>query len=364
MARAFNFSAGPALLPESVIREAQDALWELEGTGMGLLEISHRSKAFEAVMDRARDRLTRLLRLAPDQEILFLHGGARTQFFQVPMNLLRGARATYFDTGVWSAGAIEEAARFGSVDVPFSSKATGYDHVPRDGSWGPLPEGTRYVHYTANNTVVGTEYDYVPTVKDAWLICDASSNILSRDIDGSRFDLIYAGAQKNLGPAGVTIVVIRKALLDAADRDLPSMLRYDIHAAKKSLYNTPATFAIYVVERMCAWIEGQGGVAAIEDRNARKAARLYAAIDASPLFRGKVRPDSRSRMNVTFTTGSPELDAKFVAEANANGLLGLKGHSSVGGLRASLYNAQPEEAVDVLVAFLGDFSARNPAPAT
>lgn len=361
MTRAFNFSPGPALMPESVLREAQDALWELEGSGMGVLEISHRSKAFEAVMDRARERLARLLRLAPDQEILFLHGGARTQFFQVPMNLLRGARATYFDTGIWSAGAIEEAGRFGTADVPFSSKGTGYDHVPRDGSWGPLPAGTRYVHYTSNNTVAGTQFDYIPTVKDAWLICDASSDILSRDLDGSRFDLIYAGAQKNLGPSGVTIVVIRKALLDAADRDLPSMLRYDIHYAKRSLYNTPSTFAIYVVERVCAWIEAQGGLAVVGARNAAQAERVYAAIDASPRYRGKVRTDSRSQMNVTFTTGSPDVDAVFVAEANALGLLGLKGHASVGGLRASLYNAQTDEAVAALVAFLEDFAARHPA---
>lgn len=357
MSRQFNFSAGPGVLPEAVVQQGRDALWELGGSGLGLVETSHRSAAFTEVIDSARARLRRLLRLSDDQEVLFLHGGARTQFFMAPMALLGGGRATYLDTGIWSEGALVEARRFGEVDVPFSSKATGWDHVPDAGALGPLPEGTRYLHYTSNNTVAGTEFSYVPDAGGAWLFCDASSNILSRPVDGSRFDLLYAGAQKNLGPSGVTIVVIRKALIEAAKRDLPMMLRYDVHADKQSMYNTPCTFAIYMVERVCAWIETQG-LDAVDARNEAQSRRLYAAIDGSPRFKGKVAANSRSRMNITFTTGDDALDAVFVKEATAAGLHGLKGHRKVGGLRASLYNAQTDAAVDALIAFMADFAGR------
>lgn len=358
MARRYNFSAGPAVLPESVLRQTQEAIWELEGCGQGLLETSHRGKAFLAVHERARERIRRLLRLSDDQVVLFLHGGARTQFYQVPMNLLRGGRAAYLDTGKWSAYAIDDARRFGTVDVVWSSRERGYDSVPEPGAWGTLAAGTRYLHYTSNNTVVGTEFHYVPDPGDAWLFCDASSDILSRPVDGSRFDLLYAGAQKNLGTSGVTLVVIRRDLLAACEPDLPPMLRYGVHADNDSLYNTPSTLAIYVLERVCAWIEEQGGPEAVGAKVDARAAKLYAAIDASSLFRGRAAPASRSRVNVTFTTGDPELDLRFVREAEQEGLLGLKGHKSVGGLRASLYNAQSDEAVDALVAFLADFERR------
>jgi phosphoserine aminotransferase len=360
MTRLHNFNAGPGVLPESVLREAQEAIWELPGAGLGILEMSHRGGAFDAVIASARERLRRLMGLSDDQEILFLQGGARTQFFMLPMSLLRGGRATYLETGVWAEAAAVEARRFGDVDVPFSSKADGYDRVPRPGEWGALREGTKYLYYCSNNTVTGTEYPYVPDAPGAWLICDGSSNLLSQPIDGSRFDVLFGGAQKNIGPAGVTLVVLRRELLAHMERDLPSMLRYDIWVREQSLYNTPNVFGIYMIERVCAWIEAQGGLAAIGERNAAKAARVYAAIDGSGgALRGKVEPWSRSRMNVTFTTGDAERDAQFVAEARAEGLVGLKGHKLLGGLRASLYNALPDASVDALVSFLHDWSRRH-----
>lgn len=358
MARRYNFSAGPSLLPERVVRETQDALWELEGCGMGVAETSHRGKPFLAVIERAEARLRRLMGLADDQRVLFLHGGARTQFFQIPANLLRGGRAAYVDTGIWSAAAIDEAKRYGTVDVVWSSRESGYRTVPQADGWSAPASGTRYLHVTTNNTVYGTQWGFVPDPGEAWLIGDASSDILSDAIPYDRFDLVYAGAQKNLGIAGVTVVVVRRALLDACEPDLPSMLRYPLHAAKQSLYNTPCTTAIYVLERVLAWIEDEGGPAEIGRRNAAKAAKVYGALDASGgFYQGRAAPGSRSRMNLTFTTGDDARDARFVAAANAAGLLGLKGHSSAGGLRASLYNAQTDEAVDALVAFLDRFRA-------
>lgn len=359
MSRLHNFSAGPAVLPESVVEQTRDALWELDGCGQGLMETSHRGKAFDAVIVRARERLARLLGVEGTHEVLFLHGGARTQFFMIPLAFLGGGRATYLDTGTWAAQAADEARRYGTVDVAWSSQLTTWDAVPEPGAWGPLPEGTRYLHYTSNNTVAGSEFSYVPDSGEAWLVCDASSNILSRPVDGSRFGLIYAGAQKNLGPSGVTIVAIHKELLAQANTDVPKMLQYPLHAKKGSMYNTPATLPIFVVERVCAWIEDQGGLSVVDARNQRQADAVYGALEGSGFYRCLVKPGSRSRMNVTFTTGSDELDALFVAEATEAGLLGLKGHRSVGGLRASLYNAQTDAAVEALVAFLGDFEARR-----
>lgn len=364
MSRTPNFSAGPAVLPEDVLREAQAAIWELDDCGLGILEMSHRGGPFDAVLASAKDRIRRLMHVGDDQEILFLHGGARTQFFMIPQNLLRGARATYLDTGVWAHGAAEEARRYGAVDVPFSSRATGYDRVPRPGEWGPLPEGTRYLYYTANNTVAGCEFPYVPEHEGAWLVCDGSSNLMSQPIDVSRFDIYYGGVQKNLGPAGVTLLILRKDLLASCDRDIPSMCRYDVHVRENSLYNTPCVFAIYVVERVCAWLEREGGLEAIGARNAAKSNRVYDAIDASGVLRGKVEPWCRSGMNVTFRAirdgvPSEDLERTFLAEADARGLVGLKGHKLLGGLRASLYNALPDASVDALVEFLGDFSRRH-----
>jgi phosphoserine aminotransferase len=359
MSRIHNFSAGPAVLPESVLHAAQAALWDHAGTGVGVLECSHRSKPFQAVVDDAMARMRRLLRLDDDQEILFLQGGASTQFYMVPMNLLRGGTAAYLDTGRWSSLAAKEAHRFGTVITPFSSAAGKYDRVPRPGE-AEVPAGTTYLHYTSNNTVAGTEYDHQPVPPvGTLLVCDASSDILSRELDGSRFDLLYAGAQKNLGPAGVTVVIVRRSLLERCDPDLPTMLRYQTHVDKGSMHNTPCTFGIFVVREVLRWIEDQGGLSVVEAANKARADRLYAAIDASSLFRGLAEPASRSRMNVTFTTGSAELDTTFHTRATEAGLSGLKGHKSVGGLRASLYNAQTDAAVDALIVYMAAFEAEH-----
>lgn len=359
MARKHNFSAGPAVLPERVLQEAQQALWDLDGSGMGVMECSHRSKLYERVIDSARDRLRRLLKLSADQEILFLQGGASSQFFMIPMNLLRGGRAAYLETGHWSKKAVGEAKRFGTVDVPWTGKADNFDRVPRPGEWGDLPDGTVYLHYTSNNTIFGTEYDYVPDAKGTLLVCDASSDILSRPVDGSKFDLLYAGAQKNIGPSGVTVVVIRRSLLERCDPDLPTMLQYGVHVENASMYNTPNTFGIYVIDRVCAWIEDEGGIEAIGERNRDQAAKIYGVLDNSGFWRGTCHSNSRSWMNITFTSGSADLDVAFQQEADRLGLSGLKGHRAVGGLRASLYNAQTNEAVAALVEFMQNFEARH-----
>jgi len=356
MSRIHNFSAGPAVLPESVLEAARADLLDHAGHGIGIAECSHRSAQFEEVIASARARLGRLLGLDDDQEVLFLQGGARTQFWMWPANILRGGRAAYIDTGKWSVGAADDAKRYGDVDVVWSSGSTRWDHVPEPGDWGELPDDTVYLHYTSNNTVAGSEFSYVPDAGDALLVCDMSSNICSRPIDGCRFDFIYAGAQKNLGPSGVTVCIVRRSLLERMDPDLPDMTRYATQVKKGSMLNTPCTFGIYMVERVTRWIEEeQGGIAAVAARNKTRAERVYQLIDDSDLYRAKVRPGSRSRMNITFTTGDDDLDTRLWKTALEEGLSGLKGHRSVGGLRASLYNAQTEAAVDALCDFLNHF---------
>lgn len=356
MARIHNFSAGPAVLPVSVLEQASRDLIEYGTSGLGIAECSHRSKMFDDIVLSCQERIARLMKLDDDQVVLFLQGGARTQFSMWPANLLNGGRATYLDTGIWAEGAVKEAARYGTVDVPWSSKPTGWDHVPEPGAWGELPEGTVYLHYTSNNTVAGSEFYYVPDAGGALLACDMSSDILSRPIDGSQFDFIYAGAQKNLGPSGVTVVILRKSLVERMNTDLPEMSRYDLQIAKNSMLNTPCTFGIYVVDRVTAWVEEQG-LDAVAARNEAQADKLYERIESSPLFRAKVREGSRSRMNVTFTTGDADRDLDFVKQATDAGLSGLKGHRSVGGLRASLYNAQTDAAVDALCDFMTRYQA-------
>ena len=353
MSRSHNFSAGPAVLPEPVLRQAQKDIWELNESGVGLLECSHRSPTFDAVICSARERIKRLLKLDEEQEVLFLHGGARSQFYMVPMNLLRGGRAVYLETGCWSKYAINDARLFGQVDVPFSSADTKYDRVPAPRRWEI--GDARYLHYTSNNTIAGTEYSYIPQT-DGWLMCDMSSDFLARELDGSKFDLIYGGAQKNLGPAGVTVVVLRRSLLEHCDPNLPKMLQYGIHVDKGSMFNTPCTFGIYVVEKVCRWIEeDMGGVAEVEKRNRAQAGKIYDTIDKSSFWQGQAQVESRSLMNITFTTGDQDLDLFVAQEAAKVGLSGLRGHRSVGGLRASIYNAQTDAAVDDLVGFLIEF---------
>ncbi|MEN0064844.1 MAG: 3-phosphoserine/phosphohydroxythreonine transaminase [Myxococcota bacterium] len=360
MARIYNFSAGPAILPEPVLKQAQQDLWEFGESGLGIAECSHRSKLFDAVAVSARTRVARLLGVSLDEyAVLFLQGGARGQFFQFPMNMLQGGRATYLDTGRWDDMAAKDAARYGDVDVAWSSQETGWNRVPNDDDY-VVQNDTRYLHYTSNNTVAGGEFRHTPDAKGAWLVCDMSSNFLSHPVDGTKFDFIYAGAQKNVGPSGVTICVIRRSLLDRVASDVPDVLRYDKQVAKDGMVNTPCTFGIYVIEQVCRWLEDDmGGLSGIEARNIAQANKVYAQIDGTDFWQGKVETSARSRMNITFTTGNPELDTAFVKAADEARLSGLKGHRSVGGLRASLYNAQTDEAVDALVAFMAEFERTN-----
>lgn len=351
-----NFSAGPAALPKSVIDATREAVLNLNGSGIGLIESSHRSAPFDSVITEAKERISKLLGLAEDQDLLFLHGGAQTQFFMIPMNLLRGGKATYLDTGRWSMLAAKEAAGFGDVDVAFSSSEDRYNRVPAQGEWAEIDPKSAYLHYTSNNTVAGSAFHYIPnTPKGVPLVCDASSDILSAPVDGSKFDILYAGAQKNMGPSGVTAVAIRKGLLERCDPDLPTMLRYQTHVEKDSMYNTPCTFGIFVMGECAKWIEECGGLEAVAANNRAQANRLYSAIDESSFYRGLVELGSRSIMNVTFATNNAEMDTLFWKTALDAGLSGLKGHRSVGGLRASIYNAQTDAAIDALIQFMNEF---------
>lgn len=353
--RVHNFGAGPATLPVEVLQEAREALLEFRGTGVGILELSHRSDEFIAVRQDAETRLRRLAGANDDWAVLFLQGGASLQFHMVPLNL--GADADYVLTGVWSQKAYDEAARLGKPRVAASSESTGYDRIP---DALDLREGAAFVHTTSNNTIYGTQWHRVPEAA-APHVCDASSDIFSRPLDLSKFALVYAGAQKNLGPAGVTIVFVRKALLlRSAGKKLPPMLDYAVQAKNDSSYNTCPTFSIYLVDLVVRWLEAQGGLAAVGARNEAKAARVYAAIDAAPhLYRGHARVEARSRMNLTFRLPTEDLERRFLAEADALRFVGLRGHRSVGGVRASLYNAMSEAGVDALVAFMNDFAKRN-----
>lgn len=358
MQRKFNFSAGPAVLPEPVLAEARDNLLSLGETGVGILEHSHRGKAFLKVYEETVSLVRDVGSVPDDYDVLFLQGGASLQFCMLPMNLLSPKQtADYLVTGSWSQKAIREAARFGEANVVCSSEESNFDHIPEERRYSPRPV---YVHFTSNNTIFGTQFRSEPDLPDgAFLACDASSDIFSRPIDVSKYGLIYAGAQKNLGPAGVTLVIIRKDLVDRGSHDLPAMLQYRTHAEKDSMFNTPPTFGIYVMGLVMKWLKSEGGLQAIGERNRRKAGKLYEHLDDSPLFKPTAAKDSRSLMNVTFVSGNAELDAKFVSEASQQGLETLKGHRSVGGMRASLYNAFPPEGVDALVDFMREFEAKN-----
>ncbi len=357
--RVFNFAAGPAVLPLSVLEEMQRDLVALPGVGMSILEISHRSKTFESILERAEADMRTVGQIPANYKVLFLQGGASLQFSMVPMNLLTpGSTADYIDTGSWAEKAIKEAKKVGTVNTAASTAADKYARIPSD-SEIKLTPGAAYVHMTSNNTIEGTEWKALPKVGDAPLVSDTSSDMFSKPIEVARHGLIYAGAQKNMGPAGLTIVIIRDDLLARSQKSLPTMLNYAVHAENKSLYNTPPAFAVYALGLVMKWLIGQGGLPAIAKVNERKAAKLYGEIDRSGFYRGTAHKDSRSLMNVTFRLATEELESKFVKEATAAGLDGLKGHRSVGGMRASIYNAFPEEGIDVLVSFMREFERRN-----
>jgi phosphoserine aminotransferase len=357
--RIHNFSAGPAVMPVSVLEEIQRDLLALPGAGMSILEISHRSKTFESILAQAEADIRTLAGIPANYRILFLQGGASLQFSMVPMNLLTpGATADYIDSGSWAEKAIKEAKRVGAVNVAATTKADGYSRVPAQSELKLTP-GAAYVHMTSNNTIEGTEYRDLPDVGTIPLVSDTSSDMFSRPIDVARHALIYAGAQKNMGPAGVTVVIVRDDLLQRSAKSLPTMLNYAVHAENGSLYNTPPAFAVYALGLVMKWLRAQGGLTAIARINERKARKLYAEIDRSGFYRGTAQKDSRSLMNITFRLATEALENQFVSEATAAGLDGLKGHRSVGGMRASLYNAFPEEGVDALVHFMQEFERRR-----
>jgi len=357
--RVFNFSAGPAVLPVPVLEEAQRDLVSLPGVGMSVLEISHRSKTFEGILAKTEADLRALGGVPSNYKVLFLQGGASMQFSMVPLNLLTdGATADYIVTGGWAQKAVKEAKRVGTVNIAGSTESENFNRIPRQDELKLTPNAA-YVHMTTNNTLFGTEWSKEPEVGNVPLVADTSSDMFSRPIDVAKYGLIYAGAQKNLGPSGVTLVIIREDLLARSSKSLHTMLNYATHAENGSMYNTPPCFGIYLMGLVMKWALAQGGLAEINKHNERKAGKLYAEIDRSGFYKGTAEKTSRSRMNVTFRLPSEDLENKFVKESTAAGLDGLKGHRSVGGMRASIYNAFPEEGIDALVSFMQEFEKKN-----
>jgi phosphoserine aminotransferase len=355
MTKVHNFSAGPAILPQSAIDASIEALQNFSGTNLSLIEVSHRSKEYEAVVAEAVQLVKDILNLSADYEVVFLQGGASLQFDMIPMNFLgSGQTAAYVNTGVWAGRAIKEAKMFGNVNVLASSEDKNFNYIPKDYT---IPADAAYYHCTSNNTIYGTEMFEFPT-SPVPLICDMSSDIFSRPFDASQFDMIYAGAQKNMGPAGTTLVIIKKSLLEKANEKVPTMLNYKIHIENGSMYNTPSVFAIFVCMHTLRWIKSIG-LEAMEVRNKAKADLLYAEIDRNPLFVGTVVPEDRSRMNVNFVLTDKNLESDFLKFCESRHLSGLKGHRSVGGLRASLYNALELESVQALVSAMQDFEKAN-----
>lgn len=355
MTRVHNFSAGPAALPAAVLERASAEMLDYAGTGMSVMEMSHRSKAFIDIAERAEADLIELLGVPDDYKVLFLQGGATTQFAMVPMNLLNGSvRADYVNTGSWSKKAIKEAGKYCDVNVAASSEDTSFDRVPAFSDWA-LSADAAYLHLCSNETIGGVQFNELPDGVSCPIVADMSSDILSRPIDVSRYGLIYAGAQKNIGPAGLTVVIVRKDLIGKAASSVPSMLDYAVHAEADSMSNTPPTYAWYLAGLVFDWLKQQGGLAGIAEVNARKAGKLYGAIDSSNFYSSPVAVENRSKMNVPFTLPDPAMDGDFLTQAESRGLTNLKGHRSVGGMRASIYNAVPEAAVDALVEFMAEF---------
>ena len=359
MKRVFNFSAGPAALPQAVLETARDEMLDWQGSGTSVMEMSHRGKEFMGIAAAAEARLRALMNIPANYKVLFLQGGATQQFAMVPMNLLRGkATADYINTGEWSKKAIKEAKKFCTVNVAASSEATNFSAIPPREGWKLNPDAA-YVHYTPNETIGGVEFHDIPDVGGVPLVADMSSTILSRPVDVSRFGLIYAGAQKNIGPAGLVVVIVREDLLGQALPTTPTMLDYAVHAKDASMHNTPPTYAWYLAGLVFEWLEQQGGLAAMAEINRRKAMKLYDYIDASGFYRNPVDKVCRSWMNVPFTLPSEALDEPFLKGAKAADLVQLKGHRSVGGMRASIYNAMPEAGVDALIAYMRDFASKK-----
>ncbi|MBR6222205.1 MAG: 3-phosphoserine/phosphohydroxythreonine transaminase [Lachnospiraceae bacterium] len=359
MSRVFNFSAGPSVLPEVVLKQAAEEMLDYNGTGMSVMEMSHRSKAFEEIIQTAEKDLRDLMQIPDNYKVLFLQGGASQQFAAIPMNLMKNKVADYIITGQWAKKAYEEAKKYGDARAIASSADKTFSYIP-DCSDLPISEDADYVYICHNNTIYGTSYKELPNTKGKILVADMSSDILSQPVDVSKYGLIYFGVQKNVGPAGVVVVIIREDLItDDVLPGTPTMLKYKTQADADSLYNTPPCYGIYICGKVFKWVKEMGGLKAMEKHNKEKAAILYDFLDSSKMFKGTVEKKDRSLMNVPFVTGNEELDAKFVKEATAAGFVNLKGHRTVGGMRASIYNAMPTEGVEKLVAFMKEFEEKN-----
>lgn len=359
MERVYNFSAGPAVLPEEVLKECQEEMMNYGGTGMSVMEMSHRSKAFESIINTAEADLRELMNIPDNYKVLFLQGGASLQFAMIPMNLMKNKVADYIITGQWAKKAFEEAKIYGDAVAVASSADETFSYIP-DCSDLPIRDNADYVYICENNTIYGTKFKTLPNTKGKTLVADVSSCFLSEPVDVSKYGIIYGGVQKNIGPAGTVIVIIREDLItEDVLPGTPTMMKYKIHADNKSLYNTPPAYGIYVCGKVFKWLKAQGGLSVMKEKNEKKAGILYDFLDNSKLFKGTVRKEDRSLMNVPFVTGNEELDAKFIKEAQAAGFVNLKGHRSVGGMRASIYNAMPIEGVEKLVEFMKKFEAEN-----
>ncbi len=359
MSRVYNFSAGPAVLPEEVLREAAEEMMDYKGSGMSVMEMSHRSKVYDTIIKEAEADLRDLMQIPDNYKVLFLQGGASQQFAMIPMNLMKNKKAAYIVTGQWAKKAWKEAQIYGEAVSVASSEDQTFSYIP-DCSDLDIPDDADYVYICENNTIYGTKFKELPNTKGHTLVADVSSCFLSEPVDVTKYGVIYGGVQKNIGPAGVVIVIIREDLItEDTLPGTPTMLKYKTHADAASLYNTPPAYGIYICGKVFKWLKSMGGLSAIRERNEEKAKILYDFLDESSLFRGTVAKEDRSLMNVPFVTGSGELDAKFVAEAKAAGLENLKGHRSVGGMRASIYNAMPKEGVEKLVAFMREFEEKN-----
>jgi len=358
--RIYNFSAGPGILPEEVLLEAQKDLYSYKGEGLSIMEMSHRSKTYGEIITEAEKDLRTLLNVSDDYAVLFLQGGATLQFSMVPFNIMPpNNKADYINTGTWSKKAIKEAKRVGEINIAASSEDSNFNYIPKQESLNLTPDAS-YVHFTSNNTIFGTEFKTEPEVGDVPLVCDASSDILSKPIDVNKYGIIYAGAQKNMGPAGAALVIVKKSLLERSPDTLHTYLNYNTHAEKGSMYNTPPTFTIYIMGLVYKWLLKNGGLEAMQKVNEAKAKMLYDAIDNSDgYYKGAAAVEDRSLMNVTFNLANEELEKKFIAEATAKDFSGLKGHRSVGGIRASIYNAFPTKGVEDLVQFMEDFKKDN-----